>query len=89
MTTDFDRWLTTDRVAEAADALHQILDEAWTKWSAEHGVPLEACEDDHPAHQVYEAWLNLYVELDAYYEAKAEAELDEALAAQEAEGYDH
>jgi len=45
-----------DRLTEASDAALDALIERWEKWCSETGVPFEAADEDHPHHDVYDAW---------------------------------
>ena len=68
----YDQWLTTDRMAEAAQDAAEAIDSAWADFvdrEQEDGganglVPYEACEEGHPSHAVYQAWLALFTALD-------------------------
>ena len=77
---NYDAWLTTDRLGEAAERAQERLDEAWSLTVEALGnvgleVPEDALEDDHPQHPLYVLWLNFIQGVDEWHQAlEAEAE---------------
>jgi hypothetical protein len=72
----YDRWLTTDQMAEAQQAEAEQLIEAWEIFATNLGIDPDISEDSPPDHAVYQAWYTLTVLVDnlrAREEAEAEA----------------
>jgi predicted RNase H-like HicB family nuclease len=94
---NYDAWLTTDRLGEAAEKAQERLDEAWSLTvealgNEGYSVPEGAWEDDHPQHAIYEAWLAFMTKVDEHeqaLEAAAEAEHYEETGTCDACGVDY
>jgi hypothetical protein len=74
---NYDQWLTTDRMAEAAERAAERLEDLWVLAVDAYNLPIDASEDDHEDHEIYVKWLAFIEAVDAReqrLEAEAEAQ---------------
>ena len=82
----FDRWLTTDSLADALEADAERFAAAWEEWAEANGVPVEGTLSDDPdVRQIAYQWEDLIMNVDEYHERLANDEIDRALAAEQKE----
>jgi CRISPR/Cas system CSM-associated protein Csm2 small subunit len=75
---NYDAWLTTDRAAEAQERAWDLMHDAWEAVAEALDLPVDAADDEHPEHALFEAFVTFYTATDAYHmrlEAEAEAEM--------------
>jgi hypothetical protein len=85
---NYDQWLTTDRMAEAADRDAERLEDLWTLAVDAYNLPIDASEEDHDDHEIYVKWLAFIEAVDERerrLEAEAEASFYEQMEQAEAE----
>jgi hypothetical protein len=85
----YDQWLTTDTSQDSLNAYSDWLIGEWEKYAEDQHLPIEACEDDHEAHNIYQAWETLLLAVDTYHSHLAEDGWREAEAAAEGEEDTH
>lgn len=65
---NYDAWLTTDRTADAYESAHELMLDEWTQAVNDHGLPVDADEEDHPQHDIFVKWLAFRNAVVSYHE---------------------
>jgi len=77
---NYDTWLATDRVSEAAEADWERMLDEWDHWAEDNDIPVQAATDErHPQHNIFKTWETLTVAVDLYREEKAEEQIAAAI----------
>jgi hypothetical protein len=79
----YDAWLTTDRSMEAQEAWADWVVDEWEQFAETQGLPLEACEEGHEIHGIYDGWEKLTLAIVEY-----RGRLEEEAAVREWEGWE-